>query len=94
METNDYDSDIAFGVWLRDQRTFSGISIEQVSRLCGLSVERLKSLEIGYAEKGITYPESQKLSAIYKISFDDFIRRALGKTPDKKQSIVAGTTGT
>jgi transcriptional regulator with XRE-family HTH domain len=76
MEPNDYDSDITFGIWLKDQRVANGLSIEDVSRKSGISVQRLKSLEIGYAEKGITHAESQKLCVLYKIELKDFIQRA------------------
>ncbi len=78
METNDYDADIVFGAWLRDQRVSAGMSIEEVSKKSGISIQRIKSLEVGYAEKGITKAESEQLCTAYKIVLKDFIHRASG----------------
>ncbi len=76
MEPNDYESDITFGLWLKDQRVRNGFTIEEASKKAEIPLQRLKSLEIGYAEKGITYAESKKLSGLYKIVLEDFIQRA------------------
>ena len=76
MEVNDYDSDITFGFWLKDRRTAAGLTIEEASKKSEIPLQRLKSLEIGYAEKGITYAESQKICAVYHVPLEELIKRA------------------
>jgi len=78
VETNDYESDQKFGHWLRDQRICAGFNLKQASLKLGIPLERLKALEMGYAIKGITRSESEKVSAAYKIVLRDFLSRASG----------------
>lgn len=77
METDDYNSDSKFGHWLRQQRVTAGLTLKQAALKTGLTEERIKALEIGYAERGITHAESQKLAAIYKVKLDEFISMAI-----------------
>lgn len=74
---NEYDIDIRFGQWLRDQRLRHGLSLEQVAEHSGLSGERLNSLERGYAKKGITRIEAENLSVVYNVFLEDVIERAI-----------------
>ena len=74
--TNDYEADMEFGRWLRAQRVALGLTIEQAAEKTAIASSRLKSLEVGYAEKGITKAESEKLCALYRIDLKEFLRRA------------------
>jgi transcriptional regulator with XRE-family HTH domain len=76
---SDHEIDIEFGQWLRDLRAGSGLTIEQASQRSGVPVERLKSLELGYAEKGVTQQESKKICVAYKVDLQEFLDRAAGK---------------
>jgi hypothetical protein len=76
MEIDDYDSDSKFGHWLREQRITAGLNVKQAALKSGISEERIKALEIGYAERGITHSESQKLSMIYKINLPELLSMA------------------
>ena len=78
-EKTDHEVDMEFGQWLRDQRTKSGLTIEQASERSGVQAERLKSLELGYAKKGVTAQESQKVAAAYRINIQEFLDKAMGK---------------
>jgi transcriptional regulator with XRE-family HTH domain len=78
-EKSDHEIDIEFGQWLRDMRTRYKLSIEQAAKDSTLSVERLKSLELGYAEKGITQQESKKISHVYNVNLEELLDRAAGK---------------
>ncbi len=78
METNDYESDSRFGHWLRDQRVRAGLNLRQAAMNSGIAEERLKALEIGYAERGITLSESEKISAAYKVTLVEFLSKAAG----------------
>ena len=77
-EMDDYTSDMKFGQWLRDQRAAKGFTIEQAAERTGLSVERIKSLELGYSERGVTKSESTQLCTAYGIGLDLFLERACG----------------
>lgn len=77
-QKTDHEIDIEFGVWLRDRRVQCGLTLEQAAARTTVAVERLKSLELGYAEKGITQNESKKICAAYKISLEEFLGRAVG----------------
>ena len=77
METDDYSSDSRFGRWLRQQRITSGLSLKQASLKTGINEERIKALEIGYAVRGITQNESERLANAYKVSLNEFISMAL-----------------
>ena len=77
-EKSDHEIDIEFGQWLRDTRMQCKLTIEEAARNSALSVERLKSLELGYAEKGVTRQESQKLCATYRIDLNELLDRAAG----------------
>ena len=74
---NDYEIDIRFGQWLKSQRLKQGLSLEQVQRHCGLSSERLNSLEKGFAKKGITRLEAENLSIVYNVFIEDVIKHAI-----------------
>lgn len=76
---NDYDEDVQFGHWLREQRTRVGLTLEQAAATTGVPEARLKSLEMGYAEKGITMSESKKLSATYRVELKELLDKAVGK---------------
>lgn len=78
-EKSEHEIDIEFGQWLRDMRTRYKLSIEQAAKDSSLSVERLKSLELGYAEKGITAQESKKISHVYNVNLNELLDRAAGK---------------
>jgi hypothetical protein len=78
-EKTDHEIDIEFGQWLRDMRTRCKLSVEQAAQSSTLPVERIKSLELGYAEKGITKQESQKICTAYRIGLEEFLDRAAGK---------------
>lgn len=76
--TNDYEADSNFGRWLRDQRVCMGLTLEQTSLKTGITISRLKALEMGYAERGITHGESEKISAAYKLVLREILSRAAG----------------
>ncbi len=78
-DKSDHEVDMEFGQWLRDQRAKTGLTLEQASQRCGLATERLKSLELGYAEKGFTAPESKKVCAAYKIDINELLNKASGQ---------------
>jgi transcriptional regulator with XRE-family HTH domain len=73
---DDYELDLRFGAWLRDQRVAVNLTIEQASKESGISSQRMRSLELGYSEKGITRSESEKLSALYKTKLSEFLHYA------------------
>lgn len=77
-DLDDYELDLTFGQWLREQRMTLKLSVEQVSHVCGISSQRLRSLEVGYAEKGITREESEKLCSLYKKELKEFLEHACG----------------
>ena len=78
-EKTDHEIDIEFGQWLRDRRAQCDLTLEQAAQRTSIAVERLKSLELGYAEKGVTQAESKKICAAYKIDLTEFLDRAVGK---------------
>jgi transcriptional regulator with XRE-family HTH domain len=73
---NDYDADVNFGHWLREIRTAAGLSLEEACLRSGITEQRLKSLEVGYASKGIVKSEAQTLATLYRQNLDDFMKRA------------------
>jgi transcriptional regulator with XRE-family HTH domain len=79
VEQDDYDSDAKFGLWLKEQRTSHGMTMEQAADASCIPVARLKSLEMGFAERGINQAESEKLSALYKVSLKVFLTHASGE---------------
>lgn len=76
IEKDDYELDVMFGKWLRDLRVAAGLSLEDAAKHSGLPEQRLKSLEVGYAEKGITQRESETLSRAYKVPLKEILQRA------------------
>jgi transcriptional regulator with XRE-family HTH domain len=78
-EIDDYELDINFGYWLKDQRISAGFTLEEAAKKSNVSIQRLKSLEMGYAERGITQAESERLCAVYQIALEDFLKRASGE---------------
>ncbi|MGZ6369429.1 MAG: helix-turn-helix domain-containing protein [Bdellovibrionota bacterium] len=79
METNDFESDSEFGKWLKEQRARCSLTVEEAAQKSGVPVARLKSLEMGYAEKGIIQSECEKLAALYKIALKTFLQHAAGE---------------
>lgn len=77
-EIDDFGLDIEFGKWLSQVRTKANLSLKDASKLTAISEERLKSLEIGYAERGIRRTEAEILSKTYGLKLDEFLQRALG----------------
>lgn len=75
---SDHEIDVEFGQWLRNQRNNCGLTLEIASQKSGVPVERLKSLELGYAEKGITKMESDKLKTLYRLDLQELLDRATG----------------
>lgn len=80
---SDHEIDIEFGQWLRDTRVGCGLTIEQAADRSTVPLARLKSLELGYAEKGVTSKESQKISAAYRVDLQELLDRAVGKKTDE-----------
>jgi len=80
-EKTDHEIDIEFGQWLRDVRTRCKLTIEEAASRSAIAPERLKSLELGYAEKGVTGQESKKICVTYRVSLEEFLERAAGKSP-------------
>lgn len=76
---SDHEIDVEFGQWLRNQRNNCGLTLEVASQKSGVPVERLKSLELGYAEKGITKVESDRLKALYRLDLQELLDRATGE---------------
>jgi transcriptional regulator with XRE-family HTH domain len=76
---DDYQSDIHFGEWLRKVREQKGLTIERAAREAMIEASRLRALEVGYAERGITRPEATRLSTAYQITLDDLLLQAQGK---------------
>ena len=75
-EQDDYQSDIRFGEWLRTQRVRAGLTLESASTATGLPVDRLKALEMGLSDRGITKAEANKISGLYKIPLHEFLEEA------------------
>jgi hypothetical protein len=75
-ERDDYQADIRFGEWLRSQRVRVGMSLEDAAKSASLSVERLKGLEMGLSERGITRAEAVRISKVYQIGVDDLLAQA------------------
>jgi transcriptional regulator with XRE-family HTH domain len=78
QDHDDYQSDIEFGRWLKQQREAAGLSLEQAEKLTGIAPSRLKALEMGYAEKGIGRGEAENLSAAYRIALQTILEKAAG----------------
>jgi ribosome-binding protein aMBF1 (putative translation factor) len=79
LSMNEEDQiDLEFGHWLKDQRVRVGLSLDDAAEKVMISSSRLKSLEMGFAEKGITKTEAERLSQIYKVQLDDVLKRASG----------------
>lgn len=85
-EKSDHEIDIEFGQWLRDRRMGCGLTLEQSAQRTGIPSERLKSLELGYAQKGITSQESQRLCALYRLDAQELLDRAVGKRSDDQRN--------
>lgn len=75
-ERDDYQADIRFGEWLRGQRVRAGLSLEKAALGCSIPAERLKALEMGLSDKGITRPESVRICDAYKISLKELLDQA------------------
>lgn len=75
-ELDDYQSDIRFGEWLSSQRTKIGITLEAAAREAAIAVERLKALEKGYCERGITRAESVRLCNVYRVELSELLSQA------------------
>jgi transcriptional regulator with XRE-family HTH domain len=75
-DNDDYESDIQFGRWLKEQREAAGLALEQVEKQTGLPVSRIKALETGFAEKGIQKNEAQILSTVYRVALETLLERA------------------
>lgn len=76
-ERDDYQFDVQFGEWLRQQRDHLQLSLEAAAQQAGMTAERLKGLELGYSQKGITHAESTRLCATYRLSLDEFLKKAI-----------------
>jgi len=74
---DDYAQDMDFGKWLKQLRESSGQSIEQIAQLAQITPERLRSLELGYSERGITKAEAERLAKAYKVDKAAFLARAV-----------------
>jgi transcriptional regulator with XRE-family HTH domain len=74
---DDYTSDMNFGAWLIDQRKKTGLTVEQAAEKSGLTTHRLRSLEMGYAERSINRSESEQLCRTYQLPLEEFIERAI-----------------
>jgi len=75
-ELDDYQADIRFGEWLRCQRVRAGLSIEKAAEASSLTIDRLKTLEMGLSERGITHPESVRICTVYQISLNEMLEQA------------------
>lgn len=76
MTDDDYQADIRFGEWLRSQRVRTGLSIEAAAQGAGLTMERLKGLEMGLSERGITRTEASRLCGVYRIALEELLAQA------------------
>lgn len=65
---DDFAADVKFGEWLREQRNRMGLTLEECAKRAALSVERLKCLELGLSERGITSSEGSRLASVYQVS--------------------------
>ena len=74
---DDYSQDMDFGKWLKQLREASGQTIEQIAQKAQLTPERLRSLELGYSERGITKPEATRLAKAYNVETKVFLARAV-----------------
>ncbi|MCM2322930.1 MAG: helix-turn-helix domain-containing protein, partial [Oligoflexia bacterium] len=73
---DDYQSDIQFGEWLRSRRMERGLTLEAAAEKAAMPVERLKGLEMGYSERGITPGEATHLAKLYGLKLEDFLAQA------------------
>ncbi len=76
MTDDDYQADIRFGEWLRSQRVRTGLSLEAAAQGAGLTLERLKGLEMGLSERGITRPEATRLCGVYHLELQELLAQA------------------
>lgn len=75
---DDYELDVRFGLWLKEAREKAGLSLTDAARTSRIPEARLKSLEVGYADRGITRRESESLCVVYKVPLENFLRQAAG----------------
>jgi transcriptional regulator with XRE-family HTH domain len=75
-DQDDYQADIRFGEWLRAQRVRAGLSLEDAAKRADLSVGRLKALEMGLSERGVTRVEATKLGAAYSVPLAELLEQA------------------
>jgi transcriptional regulator with XRE-family HTH domain len=75
-ENDDYDSDIRFGEWLRNARTRAELTLETAAQASTIPLERLKALELGYSDRGITRDEASRLAQAYRVPLEDVLHEA------------------
>lgn len=78
---DEYDDtmDRLFGIWLREQRNRTGLSIMDVCDYCDITIARLCDLESGECNRSINEEEVEVLSDIYGIDPELFYVQVLGK---------------
>ena len=76
-ETDDFAADMRFGDWLVKTREAAKLSLRDAANAAGMREERLKGLELGYSEKGITRAEAASISKAYSLAVDIVLKRAL-----------------
>jgi len=76
-QTDDFALDIEFGKWLGQIRTAAHLTVRDAAKQTGITEERLMSLELGYAERGIRRNEATSLSKIYNVKLEELLQRAL-----------------
>ena len=74
---DDFSRDIAFGTWLREQRQATGLSVNAVSLLTGMSLDRIEGLESGGSIKGITRSEAEQLANVLNVRLKRLLQEAL-----------------
>jgi transcriptional regulator with XRE-family HTH domain len=76
-DQDDYQADICFGEWLRSQRVRTGLTIEKAAEDSNISIQRLKALEMGLSERGITRSESVRVCTVYQVPLQDLLVQAV-----------------
>ena len=77
-ENDDYEADRKFGEWLRSKRLNAGMELEEAAKATGVTTDRLKSLEIGYSERGINRTEAERIAKAYQVELSEVLQKAGG----------------
>lgn len=75
--------DKKLGEFIRRARLIANLTIDQVEVVTGIPNVRLRSLELGISNIGITINECRALAPLYRIDLDEMIAVAVGEQDDE-----------